>query len=439
MQPRATLVRLVLSGFLATGAARADVLRVGGPLADHPSIAAAAQAAQDGDTLLVYPGGLSHAPVLVDGKALTIVADAPARILLKNGIEVRNLAGGQTVVLEGFDVGQLGGGFNVDGRALSVRFCQGSVRVDDCSFVGRSPGLCELPETGYPGVYVTQSADVAFSSCEITGGCGKPDDDTVNCGPSGAQFVLGPGGPGAFVRASSVAFADCRITGGCGGYADEGYGADGGTGLEIRDGFCFLAGCTVEGGGGSDGNVFFPQGCGGYGGTGLELATAAASLEHLDSTFQGGAGGFGIDPFTGQVCPGPPGQDQKLKAGASFTDLGLPARTMAVAAPIRAGQPTAFHFEGLPGDKVFGMLSAQPAFLQPFPQAAGPKLVGALIRRLPLGTIDATGQLDVALFAPALPPGTESLTWHWQGLFVGTDGQAVVGDAEPWIVVDPAF
>ena len=165
-------------------------------------ISAAVAAAQDGDTILVESGW--YAPFTVDGKGLTIVAEAGATVtigvlgLVPQRSTVRALTANQTVVIRGID-----GPFLLFGNA-------GAVRLEDCAIVGE-PGDCSplgcQPATA--GVEVIDSASVAITRCAVTGGAGD-------------RYVIPPfdlcigGGPGLRVAGSTTVLYDTSVAGGAG-------------------------------------------------------------------------------------------------------------------------------------------------------------------------------------------------------------------------------
>src|SRR5690349_9408266 len=69
---------------------------------DQLTIAAAVAAASEGDLVLVRSG--TYAGFVVDDKALVIALDVGALVTIEGTIEIDNLAGGKSLVLEGLSV-----------------------------------------------------------------------------------------------------------------------------------------------------------------------------------------------------------------------------------------------------------------------------------------------------------------------------------------------
>src|SRR5690606_25798483 len=101
------------------------VSQAGGPGVDFTELQVAAQQVPDGSVLLVRPG--SYAPVRLDGKGLTILADPGVVLngLDRPAIEVVNLGATQSFTLRGGRVG-----WGRSGAQLRGERCAGQILVE---------------------------------------------------------------------------------------------------------------------------------------------------------------------------------------------------------------------------------------------------------------------------------------------------------------------
>jgi hypothetical protein len=154
-----------LSGLLAT-TSFANVLVVdasGG--GSYTQIQAAVDAAVDGDTVLVESG--SYLSFVVSAKSVSIVGDTGSDVHVVGAIRVRDLAAGQTLVLENLKAaGAAGDSISVYGLYLKSNL--GHIRVEACDFVGGASFT-----TGFDAIRIESSSDVALTRTTSRGGSGS--------------------------------------------------------------------------------------------------------------------------------------------------------------------------------------------------------------------------------------------------------------------------
>src|SRR5690348_16293494 len=129
MQIRHTLASFVL--LLLATSARAGVLVVdpsGGP-GTFGDDASAAAAESDGDVLLVKSG--TYGGFTITNKALDLVADAGATVVVSGTVRVQSLATTRTFTMTGFEVVGI-----AHFTAMSVESCAGTVRLQGCTLRG---------------------------------------------------------------------------------------------------------------------------------------------------------------------------------------------------------------------------------------------------------------------------------------------------------------
>ena len=105
--------------------------------ADFASIQSAIDAAQDGDALLIRGG--SYAPIAIDAKRLTLLADDGQTVLAPQplftniaGLTVTGLASDQPVTIVGLNLASAGG----FGYGIGAGGMQGLLWVQDCTIQG---------------------------------------------------------------------------------------------------------------------------------------------------------------------------------------------------------------------------------------------------------------------------------------------------------------
>lgn len=415
----ASFVALLLA--LASQPARADVLVVddsGGPGVAFTSLAAAVAAAADGDVVLIQAG--DYAGFRVDGKGLTLAAAAGAAVNVDGTIELANLPAGGRLVLRGLAT------LTPAGRGLWVRDCAGSVWIEGCAFRGAAGG----GGPGHVGVAIHDSAAVNLVRVEGRGGAGG---------------VLGlglPGGDGLEIVASTVGVQGGTFVGGNGGGSDA-LGGDGGSGAQVADGSqALFAGATFRGGAGGWADSDFDIFCGcevcnppGAGGAAM-LLRDGSKLRTLDLDLEAGLPGFNLE---GGCPPGPAGADLLVLPSSPpslLQQLTGSYRSFRATSPVTAGGSVTLFFDGEPGDLATLLVSLLPGTVH-LPLHAGTFMLGEPFSALPLGSMDAAGNLVLALTAPALPPGLAGLPVFAQGLFKPSAGKARLGSGSATLLLEP--
>ena len=375
---------------LLAPAASADVLNVGGPNPNHSQIKAAVLASQDGDVIRVWPG--VYGALGINDRSLTIVSvNGGSSVRIDGTLRIRNLSPQRSVALSGINVKGL------DGYALIVTDCAGSIRIADASLVGGvMPGDEWVPSVAYSAAYLATNEDMALNRCSFRGG-------------PAATGGHGGFGTSAFISSeSNIAAFECAFTASPHNY--ESHGGDGNSGSDaalVRGDRFYASACSFVatsgedgdawsgGAGGSAGNAFF-----GYGGV---------SAWFLDCAFQPGQGGSGVF-----------GQEAD---GVNFT-VGTPlpgdARLLTAPSLLDDTAALALRFSGTPGDIVSLRVRRGPG--STFDPILGPLLLRSnnhLAWRI-LGQIPASGTLLVNL-PPRTLPAQDYETLHFQGLLVGVE------------------
>ncbi len=411
---------LALLGLFAFSAgARADVLILEAPeLGAFSNPQAAVTQAPEGATLLF--GKQSVDGFVIDGKSLTLVGPGIDPITVRGKIEIHNLAPNQSVRLQnlwiqgdssldlGSDSGEVG---------LQLQDCLGAVRITGCRIDG-GEGVFDFDSGLYPdggaALVIENSSDVALTACLVQGGAGGGFSNSQCC-------TGGAGGVGLDVESSELALYDCVLRGGSGGDAGI-FGGNAGDGMRTVDARVFASGCSFEGGNGGD-SVDFLFSVGGDGGDGL-VAAGLPRPRLLDSGFQGGLGGFGLD------AQGTPG------IGRTWDMGGLPAlpgahRGLRVIEPIvLSGETFAVELEGLMGDGFFIAAALQDARAQTF-SPPGVRLVPkpTLLPTVPQATLTTDGTQSLSLPGLGIPQGLDSATWMIQGFVKDAGGQLHIAGA----------
>lgn len=406
-----TLRRKVLAACALLAAspavAHADVLVVRQGVGPYFEIQDAVFAANPGDVILVGSG--TYAPVTVQAKALSIVADTGAHVVVQGTTTVRNLAVGQVVVLSGLN----GGGqtsssaSNDAGAGLLLRANAGFVRVQGCEYLGAVGygdggygvgGLecCDLPphDDGWDGCWVDgSSAGTTFTATNMRGGRGARAHLACYCGTGDK------GGDGLRVTNSTVAVYDGTLAGGRGG-----------------DGYDYI---YSEGGDGGDGAVI----------------GAGTAMQRIGCTFTPGVGG--------QACFGlfPPGQVGSLTSGAGtiFT-FNVPPVLATSALVAREDTSLPISVTGTPGSMAVMRIARLPNF-QSIPSQRGVLLVEQPIaaRIRVLGTIPAGGTLLTTLPLQPLALGIQSSTYYLQTSVIDDITGKTLGSSTALTVLDSFY
>ena len=175
--------------------------------ADFTEIRDAIAAASNGDLILVAPGSYQDFTL---GKGLVIMGTAPG-VQVSSGSRISSLAGNRRAVMA-----------DMSFTDLQVVNCNGAVVLDNLMVAGAAP-------SDY--VQVTNSSDVRFHELVVNAGTGFRS--------------------GVFVSGSRSELVDCDVE----ADAAPGAGNDGVSGISLNDSsFAHIAGSSVRGGTGADGN-----------------------------------------------------------------------------------------------------------------------------------------------------------------------------------------
>jgi len=378
-----TATRSLALALLFSPLARADVLTVdpaGG--ADFLTPFDAYGQAVEGDVILLRPG--NYGPYLtVDGTGITLIADSATPIEIEN-LTVRNLQQDSSFYC-----------INIEVQRLTVRDCEGSVRFESCTLGGARS---------------INGRNVVFSRCVMQG---RPGD---------AGSVL-DGEPGLESVQSRIGLYDCDLIGGNGW---DGWGApwgvfcptDAGPGLRATGGEVFAMNSTFRGGDSLWNSSSYS--CNPSSGTGIEsLGAAAIHMTAIPLIAGGGGAGSGMD----------------IDGAVHF--LGQPRRELELPSIVREGDATQWRVVGRPGDRVFLASSALGAwrYLPPLGGILALGFTGAPTATY-LGMIDASSEMLLPVNVAMLPLGVESEVTQYQVFVISADGQRLLGQVSPQVVLN---
>ena len=432
------LTRTVLAWLLLTAVpAFADVLIVDATgSGDFTDLQPAVDAAADGDTILVRTG--TYLGFAVSQKSLTVVAEPGAAVDVARSVRVRKLTAGQTVVVIGLRVRGKAQGPNIRPGAVLLDD-QGAVRFEECVLIGVDKGPFFASNPAGVGAHLEAAQDVVFSNCTIRGGqligCCAPS--FCSCLTCGYDQFMGPNprGGGILATTSRLAVFDTLSFGGHGEHDVALDASSGGDAATLIDSELFVQGSLLAGGDGGD-SAGISTATGGNGGAGLALSGPLGSTATLvEVTLTGGTAGEG-SPGLVQCVHGCSGADLVIQAGSQSLALPGLARSLDLTATATEGTAHPLTFEGEPGDEVFLFISPTAKLEAPHPLFVGQLALGLpLLRRLKMGTIDASGQLVASVPVPAVPDG-EAQNLYVQPLFVDLLGTAVLGTPRTLVVLD---
>ena len=424
---RAPLSILVAAAAFAP-LSRAEVWTVGGSTPDFPEIAAAVQAASDGDLVLVWPG--SYASFLVDDLDLTILAVANGA-QVDGTVRVHSLGVDRAVELIGISAaGQ-------DNVALIVYQCDGAVRVRGGVFQGAA-GTSSLGENAYAGAWVSGCADVSFTECELRGGQGE--------GRVGLELpVRRPRRARARRRrldGQRVRLDARRRRRELGLRRDVVHRRRGRQRSELLGRFPVRRRLERHRGGrrqrgATRARSSTPGGSGGDGGHGL--AAFGATLVTLDTQASGGSGGPGGLSWTGVNPAGQDGEPVELGGGATHSALPGTAPTLEVPRLVEDTSALQLDYAGDPGDAVF-LVVADLAGFRFVPSWYAPLLIRApfVVDRDLVGAIGAGGTLAVGYPLPDLPAG-EFRVWYLQSALIAPGPSVRLTPVVPVVVHDAGW
>ncbi len=415
------------------------VVQASGGGAPYTTIPAALAAAQPGDVLLVKSG--TYSGFAVANKAVSIVGDVSANVLVQGTIQVRNLAADRHVLLANLHaIGATSASAN-DGPGITLKDDLGPVRVQGCIAEGAA---------NLPGLRSSGSLDAAASDCTLLGGTGTPSAWQVASGDGlaldSSSFVLcggsAAGANGYVAGSASLGFPGCG-------------GGSGGNAVRVTTtSFLHVAGALLAGGLGRDGS----DGCGsgggseqccfgGEGGDAYRLDSAGSTLWRLDDLVQPGSEGIGGTGHCGcglvTTCDcwgGEPGLAVFAGQNDSLTTLaGSAPHLSALLNPVREGQSVQLAIDASPGDQVFLLADRRPAFA-PQP-GAGVRLVDPSAPHLMqiVGPADPIGNASLSWVVPDLGAGVQSVVVHLQVFVVQSNGARRWSNPLALVLLDSAF
>jgi len=426
---RRALLPLSALAFLLTspahGAGVVVVDPAGGP-GGAALLQAAINAAQSGDILLLRPGDYTSGPGThpkLGNTSLTLIVDGPPGSVVLSGLEIIPVAGTHSVLVRGLHVAPAPG----QGLPFAAVYANPPATgqtwwFEDCVFTGSlHPDLFSDNLAAQPGLFAGGGGTrLTVVRSTITGGDGQDEVAGMSPARPGAAGVqLG------FLTAASV--HECTIQGGAGGDGDPFVGgnpslAGGGTGLYVAGGSASVLGGSAHGGDEGIGNPSQTMP-----GPGLQAAFATADVR-------------GADIQAGDVQgDGTPAEDISLGV-AILTTFPAAPRSLSVPGPIRAGQSSALHVHGEPGDGVFVYMSTASGG-QLVTNAQGNYVLGApLPSPVFLGTIaDPSGDLAQPFVMPSLPAGFDGSVLFLQGIMAPAAGGLVVGSGSALVWIDGSF
>ena len=397
-----SLVTAALALLLAAGASAQSVFVVApvpGPGVFSTDIQPAIDAAASGDLVLVEAG--SYSGFTIDGKGVSVVADAGGAVVTNGLVTVSHVSVSQRVLLQGLTVH----GDN-SSSAIITQDAQGPIWIESCTVTGgtgNGPGLVAVTINSCPSVVIQRSV--------MTGGNGTSIGTTTM------------GGPALHVANAGVAVADCQCLGGNGAQPVTGGGGSGGPGLRVLTGFVFASGTAFQGGIGAAPAA--PQFLGGPGGPGINTQAPVTTLQ---CTLVGGQGT-------------PDGAPTVVNGAGSVAILAGVAGHFAITSPVREGQALTITAGGAPGSIAWFLFSASPApvvLLLPF---QGALALPASSSMFALGPIPGGGTLSTPpIVVPNLPAALQSVTIWCQSFFSGPPlTHAVIGPTSALVLLDAAL
>lgn len=396
---------------LAAAPSRADVLVVdddGGPGVDYITVAAAISGSSPGDLILVRDGVYSS--FSVDTTSLIIAADTGASpVVGRAAFNTQDPLAGACAMI-GIDVAFEG---LAPLPALEVRgdkpvWIQGCTVTDSIS----------APIEQLHAALVADGAHL-FIDTNVAGL--TPNLDAIGVAADAAAYVYGgviEGGPG-----------------------NDDSKPDGGAGVSINtfQGNSKLAayGALIRGGSGADGDAKQCAGSAGrspvvpllspWGGEFYEVLV-------VDSALEGGAGGAGFGGCADGAAGASPGVEPahlNLQPGT--------ARHLAMTSPTRPFETVTATFTGDEGDLVIILKSFEQGVPIPIPGIVGAYQLGVPVFVGSLGTIPASGVLQIDHTMGSLASVSGHLAAHYQGLIVDQSGELALTNPVTALFLGPGF
>lgn len=431
-----SFVSAVLASLALSVAAHAGVVVVNPTTSD--ALQLAIDSALEGDTVLVHPG--AYGAVNIAGKGLTVVANAPATVLVES-LTISGLSADQSCAVTSVRVT----GYALpEGAGVRVLQCAGPVRLID---VDATMPVATAPSSTVPmGMYVNGCADVVLARCVAQGGT-----------PFLGQFSPPPSAVGLRVIDSRVALWSSTIGGGNGRSGvwfqppTVAFPAMAGAiGLQSSGASqLFASRSTIRGGNGGFGysglcvgGVPASPGSGASGAVGLVTGSASTHLRDCTITAGSGGGGGGCAwcPPLPQPPPGCSGGSGGTPAAIAGAVVQLPGSgpRLTTSGLVREGNPLSLSVSGTPGDVVSLVISPRTRH-ELFLPLGGTLHYGTGTRRLALGQIPGTGVLDATLPVGSLAAGVDALQRHLQVLTRPVGGASSLGSPAVLTILDQQF
>lgn len=356
----------------------------GGPGVDFTNIPDAVDAAGDGDVLLIQAGYYSGGLTTIDGKSLTICADADATVILDDlYFRVKNLAAHQTVTFRELRSSQYS---PVYVTAMEFKNNAGTIWVEDCDLFGgfHSPS--------FPLIRIESCDRVIF-------------ERTVLKGRYTELYMEDPVS-GLEAWDSSVYLHGCTVWGGTGIGPHGFYMTYGASAVVIHGGFLYAAGCAFHGCDSGDGDA----------GHGVHLADGDPSYYHTNVVHEGGSA------FT---PPGLAGSPIQVDSGFE-QELTSTPNSFSATSPHRSNTNVTLTFEGAPNDDVVLLFNTDPT-AKFFLGYKGPLLVKPSNMWIwHLGSLSPAGTKVVSFKVPALS-GLNSFKVYHQAILIGDNDTVLLG------------
>ena len=372
------------------------------PGADFVDLSSAVAASVEGDVILMREGDYGFEDLVLNGRGLLLQGEAGAEVTISK-ISVTNLPAGSLFAARNLNLE--GGGVSSQ-PAINVLDCAGIVWFEDIYVSG-------VPNAFHAGgVLVQDSTQAVFTRVEVD-----------------APFNLALG-HSFEIQDSEVHLFDCSVEGLAGGgspfFSDPGELA-----LRMTDGELYLNGSSIIGGMGAIG--VGTTGDGAMGGPALELNGQNPIVHILDSVLLGGPGGA---PSAGGNA-GPMGLDIVQNAPGAILDFELGSmRKFEVSSPVRENSTLFVSIAGLLGDRVLLSRPGMPGPARPSPRWNGAG-VTPLLPLMSLGSLTASGPLNLTFNLGELPPGREFSVAFTQAHF--RDTRFTVGTPSFVLLLDESF
>lgn len=384
----------------------------GGAGTDFTELGAAANAAADGDTLLVRTGGYVQFPFA--SKSLRVVADVGAVVSVGNYVFaplmiIGDPPAGGTTLLRGLNFQGVYSGPGLHAPyGLRIENGQGTVWLESCTFSGGSTAA----------IVVDGAGDVVLENCVVNG-------DAIKSSP-GLRVING-----------RVTVHGGTLTGGAGASGGQfgSMGFPGSPGIRMDTGELYLSATQCVGGKGGmagfAGGSCNPPGAGGPG-----LRAEFGAVRVRDAVLTGGLGG---DPNIGGCPSGPDGAPYELGT-ATLTTLDGLSSTLVSNSPVREGQTLTLRLSAeIGGPRTALLLASQVAAPTFVPSLTGMALLGGPTRRIELGTVDPlTGVITFQVTVPELGTGVLAAPWLFQA-YVCAGGTCSAGAATHTLWLDSSL